>query len=417
MEPSVTETAGASPEGAAKDQGKRRVAEHEAVALATQHAEAFEPRAERHDRENSFPFEDFGDMQQSGYLAAPVPRELGGMGAGLLELCQAQEALAAGAPATALGVNMHLFTVGLTAEMWRVEPDPRIEAFLRVVAEGQMIVAASISEAETSGNNFRHAATRAERTDGGYRVSGRKIFASISPVMTAYTTHALYEDPERGPLLVHFLVARDAPGLDVMDNWDAMGMRATGSNDIVLDDVFVPDETVVAERPAGVLDSFALSSHKWFNLTFAAVYTGVAIGAKRFAERYVSERVRKPYDQPMSRFPSIQYLAAEMEIAIETSRALVWKTATDLSQRADVSERDFARAVAAKYVASRNAIDVVDKAMSAVGGSGYLRRSPLERLYRDVRGAKVHPPSHYDILEIVGKAALGVPLDADPRWA
>ena len=391
-------------------------AEREVVEIATRHAEAFQERAEKHDRENSFPFQDFEDMKESGYLAAPVPQELGGAGLSLLGLCAAQEKLAEGAPATALGVNMHLFSIGLVAEMWRHEPDERVEAFLRGVGEGHLIVGASVSEAETSGNNFRHAATRAERVEGGYRVTGRKIFASISPVMTAYTTHALYEDPDRGPLLVHFLVLRDSPGLEILDNWDAMGMRPTGSNDVVLNEVFVPDELVVAERPAGRLDEFAINSHKWFGLTFGAVYTGVAGGAKRYVEDYARERIRKPYPRPMSHFPSIQFLVAEMEVRIQASRALVWKTAHELGHGPATTEREFAAALTAKYLATENAVKIVDMAMSVTGGSGFLRNKPLERLYRDVRGAKVHPPSHYDALEIIGKAVLDVPLDEEPRW-
>ena len=390
--------------------------ELEGVAIAQEHARQFAERAEQHDRDNTFPFQDFDDMRESGYLALPVPPELGGRGVSLLGLCAAQEELARGAPATALGVNMHLFTVGLVAELYREEPEERTELFLRTVGEGAMIVAASVSEAETSGNNFRHAATRAERVEGGYKVTGRKIFASISPVMSGYTTHAVYEDPERGPLLVHFLVARDAPGLEVVETWDAMGMRPTGSNDIVLDEVFVPDELVIAERPAGVLDEFAINSHKWFAITFGAVYTGVAIGAKDFAERYARERVRKPYDRTMAHFPSIQYLVAEMEVMIASSRAIVRQTAHELGQAPATTPQEFARALTAKHVAAENAVAVVDKAMSVTGGSGYLRKSPLERLYRDVRGAKVHPPSHYDALEIIGKAALGVPLDDERRW-
>ncbi len=390
--------------------------DREAIGLAETHAEAFRERAERHDRENSFPFQDFDDMKESGYLAAPVPQELGGLGISLLGLCAAQEKLAEGAPATALGVNMHLFTVGLVAEMWRQDPDARTEMFLRGVGEGHMIVAASVSEAETSGNNFRHAATKAERVDGGYRITGRKIFCSISPVMTAYTSHALYEDPERGPLLVHFLMARESPGLEVLDNWDAMGMRPTGSNDIVMDGVFVPDELVVLERPAGHLDEFAINSNKWFGLTFGAVYTGVAGGAKSYVEQYAKDRVRKPYTRPMSHFPSVQFLVAEMEVRIQASRAILWKAAHELGHGPATTARELAAALTAKYVATENAVAIVDRAMSVTGGSGYLRRSPLERLYRDVRGAKVHPPSHYDALEIIGKATLDVPLDVEPRW-
>jgi alkylation response protein AidB-like acyl-CoA dehydrogenase len=252
--------------------------------------------------------------------------------------------------------------------------------------------------------------------DGGYKITGRKIFCSISPVMTGYTSHALYEDPERGDVLVHFLALRESEGLQVLDNWDAMGMRPTGSNDVILDGVFVPDELVVMERPAGQLDGFAINSHKWFNLTFGAVYTGVAGGAKRYVEDYARDRIRKPYPRPMSHFPSIQFLVAEMEVLIQSSRAIVWKTAYELGRGPSEDPKEFAAALTAKHVATTNAVAIVDKAMSVTGGSGFLRKSPLERLYRDVRGAKVHPPSHYDALEIIGKATLDVPLDAEPRW-
>ena len=343
------------------------------VELARRHASDFRERVERHDRENSFPFEDFEDMRTSGYVGITVPRELGGAGANLLTLCRAQDALAQGAPATALGVNMHLFTIGLAAELWH----------------------------ET-------------RVDGGYKINGRKIFCSISPVMTALTSHALCDD-EDGARLIHFVALKETEGLEVLDNWDAMGMRPTGSNDVVLKDVFIPDDLVMMERPADQLDDFAFNSHRWFNLTFGAVYTGVAASAKDFAEEYARDRVRKPYSHPIGHFPAIQFLIAEMEVAIETSRALVQQIAQELDQPA-TSAREFARALTAKYVASQNAVAVVDKAMSVTGGSGFLRRSPLERLYRDVRGAKVHPPQHYDALEIIGKAALGISLDADPRF-
>jgi alkylation response protein AidB-like acyl-CoA dehydrogenase len=234
--------------------------------------------------------------------------------------------------------------------------------------------------------------------------------------MTGFTSHALCEDVDGEPKLVHFLAVRESPGLELVETWDAMGMRPTGSHDIVMEDVFVPNELVIAERPVGRLDEFAINSHKWFNVTFGAVYTGVAAGARDYAVEYARDRVRKPYTRSIGHFPSIQYLVAEMDVLLESSRAIVWKAATELGGAPASTARELADALKAKYVATNNAIQVVDKAMAVLGGTGFLKRTPLERLYRDVRGATIHPPTHYDALEIIGKAALDVPLDFEPRW-
>jgi alkylation response protein AidB-like acyl-CoA dehydrogenase len=387
------------------------------TALARELAAKFSERAGRHDKENSFPFDDFEDMRQSGYLGLTAPAELGGGGADLMRLCEAQEILAEGAPATALGVNMHLFTVGLAAEMWQAAKDAKLEIMLRAVAQGELIVGSSISEAETGGNNFRHATTTAHRQDGGFVVNGRKIFCSISPVMSGFATHALYEDPDDGPKIVHFMVFRDTPGLEIKDNWDAMGMRPTGSNDVSMTDVFVPDDFVIMQRPAGVLDDFAIRAHRWFDLTFAAVYIGVAAGACRHALRHARERVRKPSVTPISHSPGVQFQAAEMEIALTAARSVVRQTAVELGSAPTATARQLAKVLVAKHIATDNAVRVVDMAMSVLGGLGYLKRTPIERLYRDVRAGKVHPPTGYDALEIIGKAVLDIPLDVEPRWS
>jgi alkylation response protein AidB-like acyl-CoA dehydrogenase len=387
------------------------------IALARELAAAFAERADQHDRENSFPFDDFEDMRRSGYLGLTVPTELGGGGADLIELCEAQEALAEGAPATALAVNMHLFTVGLAAELWRDSKDEKVEFLLRAVAQGDLIVGSSISEAETGGNNFRHATTTVQRKDGGFLVNGRKIFCSLSPIMSGFATHALYEHPDDGPMIVHFMVLRDTPGLEIKDNWDAMGMRATGSNDVTMTDVFVPDDLVVMRRPAGVLDSFAINSHRWFGLTFAAVYIGVAAGAYRYAVRHARERVRKPGTTPISHSPGVQFHVAEMETSLTAARAVVRQTAAELGSAPAATAQQLAKVLVAKHIATENAVHVVDTAMSVLGGLGYLKRTPLERVYRDVRAGKVHPPTGYDSLEIIGKAVLDIPLDAEPRWS
>jgi alkylation response protein AidB-like acyl-CoA dehydrogenase len=384
--------------------------------LADRLAADFATRAAQHDREGDFPFENYRAMADAGYLGLTTPAELGGWGANLEELCLAQERLARGCQATALAVNMHLFAMGLQAQEWRQQPTPKTDALLRASAQGEVILAGTMSEAET-GSYIIFATTRATPVDGGFRVNGRKIFCSLGPAMTHFRSSAVFDDPSRGPTLIHFIVPAGTPGLELQNDWDAMGMRATGSHSIKLNDVYVPTEAVSAYRPPGVYDRFMIDFLAWFELSLASVYLGLAAAALELTIDFNAKRVRFPSSRPAAHHPGVQLAVGQMTLDLAAARALLYETVR--AWDADptwTGQQAVARICAAKHLATANAVRIVDRALDAVGGAGYFKRLPLERMYRDVRAGPIHTFNPDDAFEILGKTALGIPLDADPRW-
>src|SRR5258705_964135 len=206
----------------------------------------FAERAAVYDRENRFFQEDFDDLRRAGYLTIPVPRELGGTGLTLAEVCREQRRLAYYAPATALGVNMHLYWVGVAADLWR-NGDTSLEWLLREAAAGEIFAA---GHAE-SGNDLPVllSTTKAERVEGGYRFTGRKSFGSLSPVWTYLGIHGMDTADPSKPKIVHAFMPRDTEGYRIDQTWDVLGMRATRSDDTILDGVFVPDRYVARIVP------------------------------------------------------------------------------------------------------------------------------------------------------------------------
>ncbi|MEO7987043.1 MAG: acyl-CoA dehydrogenase family protein, partial [Gemmatimonadales bacterium] len=198
----------------------------------------FQERAPVYDQENRFFTEDFEELRASGFLLMAVPKEFGGLGMTLAEVCREQRRLGYYAPADALAVNMHVYWTGLAADLWRAG-DRSLDWLLRAAADGAIFAA---GHAE-SGNDIPVllSTTRAERVEGGYRFYGRKHFGSLTPVRTYLGVHGMdTSDPEH-PMIVHGFMPRDTEGFKVVETWGAMGMRATRSDDTVLDGAFVPD--------------------------------------------------------------------------------------------------------------------------------------------------------------------------------
>src|SRR5918992_4571548 len=255
------------------------------VELAARLADEFAGRAGEHDRDGSFPFENYERMREVGYLGLTVPEELGGMGAGLYELIVAQERLAAGDGSTALAVNMHVSPIGQLASLWRTSGDEQLADVLRRAADGRLVYASM--SAEPGDPILMSSTTAARPVDGGYRVTGKKIFGTESDVCTELSTRALVDDPENGPTVIFFRLPRDVEGMTVEETWDVMGMRATRSNDFTLEDVFVPEEDVFHRYPAHHFDGTMLKTvWGWAMPTFGAVYLGIGAGAMGFAREF-----------------------------------------------------------------------------------------------------------------------------------
>jgi alkylation response protein AidB-like acyl-CoA dehydrogenase len=381
--------------------------QQEIVDLAGRLADTFAERAERWDRENAFPFENYEDLRREGYLTLTVPTDLGGMGADLWELCLAQERLAMGDGSTALAVNMHVSPIAQWAHVWRQTGDPRLESMLRGVVAGE-IVWASLTSEPGYGGGIWDCATRAERTDGGYRVTGRKIFCTNSEVATHFSFTARYEDPERGPRVLLFRAAKDAPGVEFLRTWDVMGMRGTQSNDMKLEEVFVPEDALVHSLPVDHFDSRILQTVFAFAMaTFGATYLGVAAGAMEWTRRSVVERGR-------ARDPYVQWAFAEMELLLESARALLERHAREVVEgeiyRRLSVQQGLARTGVAKVVAVNNAVEIMRWVQQVLGGVSYHRRFPIERMWRDVQGGPIMPWNNVQAHKLFGATALGVQL-------
>jgi alkylation response protein AidB-like acyl-CoA dehydrogenase len=380
--------------------------ERQLVELAGGLADRFAERAAEHDRESTFPFENYEDMRAAGYLGLTVPEELGGRGASLYELILAQERLAMGDGSTALAVNMHVSPIGQLASLWRSSADERLADVLRRAADGRLVYASM--SAEPGDPILMTSSTVAQRVEGGYRVTGKKIFGTESAVCTEFSTRARYDDPERGPQVLFFRLPRDAEGMRMKETWDTMGMRATRSDDFELENAFVPDEAVFHSYPVGHFDATMLKTvWGWAMPTFGAVYLGIGAGALEFARQQVQARRRQ--DEPQ-----VQHLFAEMEVLLETARAVLYRHAQEMDAGALYTELPvqdgMARAVLTKYVTTNNAVAIVDRALHVAGGAGYYRRFPLERMYRDVRAGPIMPYSNLEAHDLFGRTSLGIEI-------
>jgi alkylation response protein AidB-like acyl-CoA dehydrogenase len=351
--------------------------------------------AARHDAEGTFVEEGLTLLRDSGMLALAVPTELGGHGATIAQVAAFQRRLAQHCGSTALATSMHQHVVAFTA--WRHRRGlPGAEATLRRVAEDGIVLVS------TGGADLTHPRGDARKVDGGYRVSGRKIFASQSTHGTVLSTMFRYEDPEQGERVLNMAVPLSSDGVEVLDTWDALGMRGTASNDIVLDDVFVPDDRVLADRPYGVIDPPLQVILSIAIPIISAVYLGVAEAAHRAA---VDAAASRSGDAVVQR--QVGLMAQRLRVA---SWALDGALA-DVGDDPAPSMDTVAAVMAAKREIALAGVEVCDLAMEVAGGSAYYKGSAIERAYRDVRAAKFHPFTPEATLVHAGRLALGLPAD------
>jgi alkylation response protein AidB-like acyl-CoA dehydrogenase len=376
---------------------------------------SFESRVATYDRENRFFDQDFEELRAAKYLVLPVPKELGGAGLSLAEMCRQQRRLAYYAPATALAVNMHLYWVGIAADLWR-RGDTSLEWMLRDAAAGEIFAA---GHAE-SGNDIPVllSTSKAERVEGGYRFTGRKQFGSLTPVWTRFGLHGMdTSDPEH-PKIVHAFMPRDNSGYIIKETWDVMGMRATRSDDTVLENAFIPDRYVARVVPAGGagIDAFVLSIFAWALMGFANVYYGLA---RRALDKSIASAKSKgslALSRSMAYHPEVQHAIAQMVIDLESVGPHIERVAEDWSSGVDHGAEWPMKIFAAKYRAVEASWRVVDTGLDIVGGHGIFRSAGYERLLRDARLGRIHPANSFLTHEVVGKTALGISLDEQPRW-
>ena len=380
--------------------------QQELVDIAGKLADTFAERAPEHDRDNTFPRENYDDLRAAGFLRLTVPIELGGQGASLEELVPVLERLAMGDGSTALAVAMHISPIGQWAGVWRRTRNPRLADLLTQAAEDKLIWASVTSEPGMR-NDMTDAKTAAVKVDGGFRLTGRKAYATNTAVATHCSTTARYEEAEGGPRLLLCRVALTDPGVTIHQTWDTMGMRGTQSNDVVYEDVFVADEDVVHSLPVGHLDARVFETvWSWAMGAFAAVYTGIAAGALDWTVTQLAAR-GKGAD------PLVQDTIGECEILVESSRALNYRHAEEVASRRlfDLGVQEgIARCALVKYVASNNATLVLRRLVDVLGGASFSRKLPYERMWRDAQAGTFMPMSNQAARKIIGASALGVEI-------
>ena len=390
------------------DMGRRPV-------LTAEMLQRFQERAPRYDRDNHFFDEDFEDLRASGYLTMAVPEELGGRGYTLADVCREQRRLGYYAPATALAVNMHTYWVGLVADLWRMG-DRSLEWMLREAMNGAIFAA---GHAE-SGNDIPVllSTTRAERVDGGYRFTGRKHFGSLTPVWTYLGIHGLDTSDPKAPKVVHAFMPRDSANYAIEETWDTLGMRATRSDDTILDGVFVPDRYVARVVPAGAagVDGFVLGVFAWALLGFGNVYAGLARRALDLTVEGLKKKTSMGLSRPMAYHAEVQHGVAEMVLELEAIEPHLDRVAKEWSEGVQYGASWIIKIVAAKYHAVEGAWKVADTALDLAGGFGIFKRAPFEQLFRDCRLGRVHPANSALTHELCAKLTLGIDPDEAPRW-
>lgn len=348
--------------------------------------------ARANDEEDVFVTAGYDALKREGLFKAHVPAELGGGGASYEEMCAVIRRIAASCASTALAFAMHTHIVALNAWRWRHENAPTEGLLKRVAAEDLVLVS-------SGGSDWLNSAGTATKVDGGFAIDARKAFASGCPMGDLLVTSAVYQDPEAGPTVLHFAVSLRAEGVSIAETWRTLGMRGTGSHDVVLAGVFVPDAAVSARRPQGKWHHlFHAISMLAFPIIYSA-YVGVAEGARARAV----EIARKRLIVDPAMVGAMENAFAEADLAHAGMVAL--------AGRAKPGPETTNQAMIGRTLVGGAAIRTVERALEVAGGAAFYRDAGLEQAFRDVQAARFHPLQEGAQKTYAGRLALGLDID------
>lgn len=347
-----------------------------------------------HDRDGSFVAENYDLLREAGLIGAAVPVELGGDGLDYRTLCQIVRRLGSACGSTALAFSMHCHQVAVAAWRWQHMQAPTDGLLRRIAAENLVLVS-------SGGSDWLQGGGVATRTDGGFLIDARKIFSSGCQAGSLLMTSAVYDDPEAGATVLHFAVPFAAEGVRILDTWDTMGMRGTGSHDVELKQVFIADAAVSGRRPQGKWHPlFHIISMIAFPLIYSA-YVGVAEGARDAA---LDAAKRKPTNA------GLIALAGEMQNAFWTAETALDAMITT-AETAQPGPETTNRAMTGRTVVGRSAIRTAQLALEVAGGGAFYKTSWIERAFRDIQGARFHPLQEPAQKDLSGRIALGLDID------
>jgi alkylation response protein AidB-like acyl-CoA dehydrogenase len=394
------------------------------VSLAEGFAPEFAERAAKHDAEASYPFENLEQLKESGFLTAAIPTSCGGLGVDSVhDIVLASSRLAHGDPALVIGVNMHFVITMLLTRHLRMaiagNRERRIAGLtetLSAIVDDGTVFSALVSEA---GQDLTHPNATAARDGDGWRVNGTKIFATMSPAATVLNTAVSYRDEDGKEHYGYAQVPSDTPGVTIHDDWDALGMRASGSNSVTFDDARIAADALRDRLPLGAVSDPFLER----NLASGPLHASAALGIAEEAERTAVEAIRARKTAPGRRSaaerPYLLMLAAENEIDLAAARATFARAAALIDEYYEAHPIEpgdheaittvFTQSQIAKAFVQSAAARVVDRALSLSGGAGYMNKSRLSRMYRDVRATPfMHPLGANVAYEFIGQVTLGV---------
>lgn len=353
---------------------------------------AFAQRAAQQDEGDEFVAQNYDELKASGLLAAGVPKELGGEGLELAELCDLLRTMAQACPSTALAFSMHTHQVAVAA--WRLKHQKApVTPMLEKVARDRVIILT------TGGGDWLDSSGEAVAAEGGWRVTARKPFSSAAPVGDLLSTSAVLAEGSN-EAVIHFVIPVKAQGVRIEPTWRTMGMRNTASHDIVLDNVLVPESAVAIRRPKGKWHPlFHLLSIISLPLVYA-VYVGVAEAARERALALV--RKRRPDDHLLQ-------VVGEMENQLAAAR-MAHAHWVALINGVQPSPESTSKAMIDRTLVARGVLGTADAAMNVAGGAAFFRTNGLERLFRDAQGARYHPLQEGLQKTLTARYALGLEI-------
>jgi acyl-CoA dehydrogenase len=355
----------------------------------------FAARCAQHDDDDSFVAENYEALKRADAFAAGVPSELGGGGASHREVCGMVRELARHCSSTGLAFSMHSHLVATLSFLWR-KGNPAPEKMLRRVAAEKLVLVSS------GGSDWLNGSGKLTKVDGGYRLSGKKIFSSGVQGGDVLMTTGVYDDPESGPTVIHFPLALKSDGVKILDTWRTMGMRGTGSHDVQIDDVFLPDAVMGGtRRPVGKWHPFMHAVVLAAMPVFYGAYVGVAEFARDTALKLAANKKNDPF---------VAALVGEMENEVVAAQiahdSMISMVETEAPGAATTSAMGSRRALLGKSV-----LRAVDKAMEVSGGGGFYRSAGLERAFRDAQGVRYHPVQEKPQTRFTGRLLLGLDVD------
>jgi alkylation response protein AidB-like acyl-CoA dehydrogenase len=358
------------------------------------------------DETASFPFENIEALHQSGLLALPVPKELGGRGSGLAETERLVNRIAQGEPSTALVLAQHYLFLKHILSSPTCSHTLRNRIVQSAIDDGALGNLLRVEPDLGSPSRGGLPATVARRVENGWRLSGRKIYSTGIPALHWLAVWARTEDDS--PRVGSWIVPHDAKGIRVEETWNHLGMRASGSHDVILDDVFVPEDHAADVRtPQEWLGPNQLRDI-WLPTLFTTIYDGVARAARDWLIGFLKTRTPSNLGAPLATLPRMQEATGTIEALLYANGVLL----QDLTARADADKLHGAiESSVTKFIVTNNAIDSVAKALEVTGNPGLSRDNPLQRHYRDVLCARVHSPQNDNILIGAGREALGFNLN------